>query len=93
VAAQTIDFHSASPAPPVENTIKGIRRALPPKLRPTFQDELDAAIDSADLQQLDAVKSKWWAQATLNADPTIRADFAALDRGEVKVVPSPLTHL
>jgi hypothetical protein len=93
VAARFIDFHGARLAPPVENTIKGIRKALPPKLRPIFQDELDEAIDSADLQQIDRVKGKWWAQATLNADPTIREDFAALDRGELEAIPSPLAHL
>lgn len=88
MSAQSVAFHGARPVR-VPNTIKGIRAALPAKLRPMFQDELDEAIDTADLNRIDEVKGKWWAQALLNADPSIREDFAALRRGELGDMPSP----
>lgn len=84
-------FHGARPPQPVPNTIKGIRAALPAKLRPMFQAELEDAFDTDDLRRVDDVKGKWWAQATWNADPGIREAFAAVDRGDFQVVPDPLT--
>lgn len=87
-AAHAHAFHGAH-APTVPNTIKGIRAALPARLRAAFQDELDEAIDTADLAHIDAVKGKWWAQATWNTDPAIREAFAAVERGEFEVVPDP----
>lgn len=89
VSAQPHTFHGARPAPKVPNTIKGIRAALPAELRPAFQDELDEAIDTADLKAIDDVKGKWWAQATWNTDPAIREAFAAIDRGDFHVAPDP----
>lgn len=88
-AAAAHAFHGTHAAPKVPNTIKGIRAALPAKLRPMFQDELDEAIDTADLNRIDEVKGKWWAQATWNTDPGIREDFEALARGEIETYPSP----
>lgn len=88
MTAQPVAFHGAR-APHVPNTIKGIRAALPAKLKPLFQDELDEAVDKGDLKAIDDVKGKWWAQAMWNADPGIREEFAALRRGEVETYPSP----
>lgn len=88
MSAQPIAFHGA-PAPAVPDTIKGIRSALPPELRPLFQDEIDEATDSGDLARIAQVKSLWWAKATWHSDPTLREDFAALERGELETFPSP----
>ena len=92
MAAQTVEFHGAAPAPWVENKISAIRAALPARLQRRFQAELDEAADSGNLQKIDAFKSRWWPQAMLAADPTIREDFDALDRGELHEIPSPLAH-
>lgn len=89
MSAQPIAFHGATPAPTVPNTTRGIRAALPAKLRPAFQDALDEAIDSGDLTRVEQVKGTWWAQATWHTDPTLAEDFAALERGELETFASP----
>lgn len=91
MTAQPVAFHGAR-APHVPNTIKGIRAALPAKLKAMFQDELDEAVDKGDLKAIDDVKGKWWAQAMWNADPGIREAFAAIDRGDFEVVPDPFAQ-
>jgi hypothetical protein len=89
-AAHAHTFHGTTPAPPqLPNTVKAIRGALPGRLLPKFQAELDEAIDTADLAVIDDVKGRWWAQAMLFHDPTIRADFEAAERGELEFFPSP----
>lgn len=89
-AAHTDTFHGAHAGPAqLPNTIAAIRGALPGRLLPKFQAELDDAIDAADLAVIDDVKGRWWAQAMLFHDPTIRADFEAAGRGELEFFPSP----
>ena len=59
------------------------------KLRAAFQAELDEAVDSGDMVAVDAVKGAWWAQAVWHVDLSIRDAFAALDRGDAPLGPSP----
>jgi hypothetical protein len=81
-------FHSARPQQ-LPNTVEAIRKALPAELRERFLAELGPAVDRGDLNEVDEVKGRWWAQAMLFHDPSIRADLEAAERGDLEFLPSP----
>lgn len=88
MTAQPID----QPAPPrVAKTVASIRAHLPEPLLERFLDELGTAVDAGDLVAVDLVKRRWWAQALVETDPTLKADLLKpLD--EVAWLPSPFAR-
>jgi hypothetical protein len=71
-------------APKVEHTAKDVHQWLDEDWRAQFQEEWDAALDTAktsyDIAAVFAVVEKWWPLAQLCAKPGARAHWEATNR-------------
>lgn len=89
MTAQPIEQPAKPPRITLE--VRDIRRHLTEEHRARFQEEMDTAVDSGQLSQLEAVKTRWFAQALIDTDPQLKADLERpLD--EVEWVRSPFTR-
>lgn len=57
--------------PPVPNTVAGIRALLPADVKPDFDAELLAAVDSDSLNAIRAFRRRWWVLAAFETDPSL----------------------
>ena len=74
--------------PRIPKTPRGIRAALPAEARAHFDADL-AEVDLTDFTAVARIRDKWWARAMYETNPQVQADFEALRRGELELVPSP----
>lgn len=84
-------IHQPAKPPRITLEVRDIRKHLTAEHQARFQEELDTAVDSGELKQLDAVKTRWWAQSLIDTDPQLKADLETpLD--QIEWLPSPFTR-
>jgi Family of unknown function (DUF6247) len=90
MTAQPTEFHGARPRPPrIAMKVSEIRKYLAAEHREQFNQELDDAIETNDMAEVNKVKERWWGQALIDTDPGLKARLEAAERGEVEYFPSP----
>lgn len=79
--------------PRIKFEVPDIRRHLPTELLPQFQQELDAAVEAADMvAAVTAFKLRWHTQALAETNPKLMADLQLAAAGRLEFVPSPLAR-